>query len=176
MAQAFAREGARLIATDLQAEPLAAVAEELRQCGAEVETVVGHVAIEADARRMIAAAADRYGRLDVLVANAGIIPLGDAMEMTAVPHLQARDRGDGADRRWRHRLSLLDLRTGRAEAAGGVRPRQVRGDWADQAPRGRVGRIGEPAEVANAIVFLASDEASFITGAVLPVDGGFLAQ
>ncbi|GFH02188.1 hypothetical protein MHIP_26710 [Mycolicibacterium hippocampi] len=37
-------------------------------------------------------------------------------------------------------------------------------------------RIGEPAEVASAIVFLASDDASFITGAVLPVDGGYLAQ
>jgi NAD(P)-dependent dehydrogenase (short-subunit alcohol dehydrogenase family) len=39
-----------------------------------------------------------------------------------------------------------------------------------------IGRIGEPAEVAAAILFLASDEASFITGAVLPVDGGYLAQ
>jgi NAD(P)-dependent dehydrogenase (short-subunit alcohol dehydrogenase family) len=39
-----------------------------------------------------------------------------------------------------------------------------------------MGRLGEPDEVAHAIVFLASDEASFITGAVLPVDGGFLAR
>ena len=39
-----------------------------------------------------------------------------------------------------------------------------------------MGRLGEPAEVANAILFLASDEASFITGAVLAVDGGYLAQ
>ena len=37
-------------------------------------------------------------------------------------------------------------------------------------------RLGEPSEVAEAILFLASDQASFITGAVLPVDGGFLAQ
>jgi NAD(P)-dependent dehydrogenase (short-subunit alcohol dehydrogenase family) len=35
---------------------------------------------------------------------------------------------------------------------------------------------GEPSEVAKAMLFLASDEASFITGAILPVDGGFLAQ
>ena len=39
-----------------------------------------------------------------------------------------------------------------------------------------IGRLGEPAEVARAILFLASDDASFITGAVLPVDGGYLAR
>ena len=36
-----------------------------------------------------------------------------------------------------------------------------------------LGRAGEPSEIANAIHFLASDEASFITGQTLPVDGGF---
>ena len=38
------------------------------------------------------------------------------------------------------------------------------------------GRLGEPEEVAQAILFLASDEASFITGAILAVDGGYLAS
>jgi NAD(P)-dependent dehydrogenase (short-subunit alcohol dehydrogenase family) len=35
-------------------------------------------------------------------------------------------------------------------------------------------RVGEPSEIAAAIAFLASDDASFITGADLPVDGGYL--
>ena len=37
-----------------------------------------------------------------------------------------------------------------------------------------MGRLGEPSEVANAILFLVSDEASFITGCDYPIDGGFI--
>ena len=53
--------------------------------------------------------------------------------------------------------------------------------WADQGGPDRLaglyplGRVGEPAEVAAAIAFLASDDASWITGSTLPVDGGALA-
>ena len=35
-----------------------------------------------------------------------------------------------------------------------------------------MGRVGQPVDIANAILFLASDEARYITGAALPVDGG----
>jgi NAD(P)-dependent dehydrogenase (short-subunit alcohol dehydrogenase family) len=231
-AEAFAREGARLIATDIQGEPLLALADELRHGGAEVETVVGDVSVEEDARRMIAAAVDRYGRLDVLVANAGIIPLGDAMEMTAAgwDEVMAID-GRGMFLTCKFAIeamvttgggaivclsSISGLAGQKRQAAYGPAKFVATGltkhlavEWADRGirvnavapgtirtervkrfpeePGGAeyldaiarmhpMGRIGEPNEVASAIVFLASDEASFITGAVLPVDGGFLAQ
>ena len=39
-----------------------------------------------------------------------------------------------------------------------------------------IGRLGKPEDVANAILFLASEDASFVTGVALPVDGGYTAQ
>jgi NAD(P)-dependent dehydrogenase (short-subunit alcohol dehydrogenase family) len=231
-AELFAREGARLILTDVQREPLRALADELRRGGAEVETVVGDVSVEEDARRMIAAATDHFGRLDVLVANAGIIPLGDAMEMTAADwdRVMAVD-GRGMFLTCKFAIeamvpdgggaivclsSISGVAGQKRQAAYGPAKFVATGltkhlavEWADRGirvnavapgtirtdavkripelPGGAeylasvqgmhpMGRLGEPAEVAHAIAFLASDEASFITGAVLPVDGGFLAQ
>lgn len=48
--------------------------------------------------------------------------------------------------------------------------------WRGSKPHTRWEGCASPSEVAEAILFLASDQASFITGAKLPVDGGFLAQ
>ena len=47
---------------------------------------------------------------------------------------------------------------------------EVLGELADETP---VGRLGKPEEVAAAVIFLASDEAAFVTGQILGVDGGF---
>ena len=231
-AELFAREGARLIVTDIQDEPLLALADGLRHAGAEVETVIGDVSVENDARRMVAAAVDRFGRVDVLVANAGIIPLGDVMEMTTADwdEVVAID-GRGMFLTCKFAIeamlptgggaivclsSISGLAGQKRQAAYGPAKFIATGltkhlavEWADRGirvnavapgtirtervkqlpdePGGAeylaeiermhpMGRIGEPAEVASAIVFLASDDASFITGAVLPVDGGYLAQ
>jgi len=48
--------------------------------------------------------------------------------------------------------------------------------WTEMAKQYPIGRVGEPEDVANAVLFLASDEASFITGLEMVVDGGYSIQ
>ncbi len=78
----FADEGARLIVQDIQEGPLLVLRDELRTRGAEVEAVVGDVSKVADVQSAVSAAVSTYGRIDVAIANAGIIPLGDVTEST----------------------------------------------------------------------------------------------
>jgi NAD(P)-dependent dehydrogenase (short-subunit alcohol dehydrogenase family) len=230
-AEWFARAGARLVITDVDGDGLEKLHAELVSTGAEVTMVVGDVSVPPDAERMISTAVERYGRLDVLVANAGVIPLAEITEATpedwdqvmavdgrgmfltckyAVQAMRvtggaivclssisgvAGQKGQStygpakfvASGLTKH-LAVECARYGirvNAVAPGTIRTERVR--RLEFEPGGPeylnaitlmhpLGRIGEPAEVAAAIGFLASDEASFITGAVLPVDGGYLAQ
>ena len=231
-AELFAAEGARIVAGDIDGEGLERLRERLESRGAEVVTVVGDVSEPADARRMVQAAVDHYGRLDALVANAGIIPLGDVLESGPADwdEVMAVD-GRGMFLSCKYAIEEM-LKTGggsivclssisgvagqKRQAAYGPAKFVASGlakhlavEWADRGirvnavapgtirtervrrlpeePGGQeyieeiermhpMGRLGEPEEVARAIAFLASDEASFITGAILPVDGGYLAQ
>lgn len=228
----FARQGARLVVTDINPEPLRALRDDLAAGGAQVVAVTGDVCVDAEARAMIRAAVDSYGRLDVLVANAGIIPLGDVLESTAEDwdRVLAID-GRGMFLTCKYAIETM-LRSGggsiiclssisgmagqkrqatygpakfvatgiakhlavewaqRGIRVNAVAPGTIRTERVKRLPNepGGVeylraieqmhpmGRLGEPEEVAKAILFLASDDASFITGAVLPVDGGYLAQ
>lgn len=80
VAERFVREGASVVATDIDEAGLDRL---VRQLPSAVSTVVGDVARDEDARRMVEAAVERHGRLDVLVANAGVIPLMEITEATA---------------------------------------------------------------------------------------------
>jgi NAD(P)-dependent dehydrogenase (short-subunit alcohol dehydrogenase family) len=74
-AELFAREGTLLVLTDVDEAGLEELRERLADEDVEAETVVGDVSKPKDAKRMIGAAVEHFGRIDVLVANAGVIPL-----------------------------------------------------------------------------------------------------
>ena len=231
-ADVFAQEGARIVATDIDAEGLDRLSADLEGRGVDCVTVVGDVSNPVDAQRMIAAAVEAFGRIDILVANAGVIPLGSIDESTAedwdtVMSIDGRgmfltckyaieamlQTGGGAivclssisGMAGQSRQSTYGpakfVATGLTKhlavewAARGIRVNAVAPGtiWTERVrqlpdePGGTayieeiqkqhpMGRLGEPNEVARAIAFLASDEASFITGAILPVDGGYLAR
>jgi len=231
-AELFAVEGARLVAADVDAERLHELCDTLEARGVEVVAVDGDVSRPEDAKRMIRAAVERYGRLEVLVANAGIIPLlnivdatpddwdevmaidGRGMFLSCKYAIEEMIETGGGSIVCLSSISGLAGQKGQSTygpakfAATGL-TKHLAVEWAERgirinavAPgtirtervrrlpeepggveylqeierRHPLGRLGEPDEVARAIAFLASDHASFITGAILPVDGGYLAQ
>jgi NAD(P)-dependent dehydrogenase (short-subunit alcohol dehydrogenase family) len=234
-AELFAREGARLVLADINLSGLSALQDSLRDVTDDVVVVGADVSKQEEVRQMIAAAVEQYGRLDIAVANAGIIPLASVVEATpadwdevmsidgrgmfltckyAIEQMLINDGGSSGSIVC---LSSISGMAGQARqstygpakfvatgltkhlavewARRGIRVNAVapgtinteRVQRLPEEPGGPeyletikaahpMGRLGEPSEVAEAILFLASDEASFITGAILPVDGGFLAQ
>ena len=71
MARMFAEEGARVIITDIAADTARASAQALTDRGFEAISVVGDVTVADDVRRVVDAGMQAYGRIDVLVNNAG---------------------------------------------------------------------------------------------------------
>jgi 3-oxoacyl-[acyl-carrier protein] reductase len=69
------------------------------------------------------------------------------------------------------RTQRVDDLAGRNAALRGTTPEAERAAWEEQIP---MGRLGEPAEFAAMVAFLASERASYTTGASIPVDGGWI--
>lgn len=226
-AERFACEGAKLVLNDRDQQPLDELVHALKNKGAEVIGIAGDVASEDDIKRIMTEAVATFGGIDILVANAGVIPEADLASATVDlwDHTMAVD-GRGMFLSCKYAAAEM-VKAGKGaivclssiSAFAGQKGQAVYGpakfvasgltkdlaiDLADKGVRVNavapgtidtpavagmdkegidkvvsmhpLGRMGKPEEVANAILFLASDEASFITGAVLPVDGGYLAQ
>ena len=220
----FAQEGATVVICGRRQEPLDEVVARIRAAGGTAEAVQADVSNEAQYCGAIEAAAQRHGRLDVLVNNAMAYTWG-ALESTSTAdwHANFSTSVDGTFWGTRSAMKLMKAQGGsiinlssicgvlgtawmagysaakaaiinfsRAAAAEGA-PAKIRvnvvvpavvetpataGMLADENSRKGteklipMGRVGQPEELANAILFLASDEASYVTGAALPVDGG----
>ncbi|HEU4354387.1 MAG TPA: SDR family oxidoreductase [Actinomycetota bacterium] len=221
--------GASVVFCDLDADEGGRVAELLAGGTAPVVFFAADVTSEEQVAEATAFAVDRFGTIDVLVANAGIDRPFDAATMTepewdaflaidlksvwlcakhTLPTMREQGRGSIVTIASIHAfvttagkfpyaaaksgvvgitrsLALDEGRRGiRANAVcpGYVRTRMVMdgvhaADDPAEAEREMLamqplGRIAEPAEIANVVAFLASDEASFVTGAAILVDGG----
>jgi NAD(P)-dependent dehydrogenase (short-subunit alcohol dehydrogenase family) len=232
----FAREGAQLVLVDRDAATLEETAELVRNEGADVTTVVADVAADDGPDRIVRAAVDAFGRIDILHNNVGI-GAGDgpphhldddaydrimdvnlrAMWRTcraAVPVLRQSGHGAivnvsslasiaAAGNLTAYKISkagvnALTQNLAVTNAKHGVRANAILPGFIDtpmavDAParaldtdRAAVadlraaivplGRQGTAWDVANAALFLASDEAAFITGVLLLVDGGQAAR
>ncbi len=223
--------GASVAILDRNAESAEATVQALSKAGHTATFHLCDVAVEDEVKQAVDAVVRQYGRLDVLVSNAGIQTYGNVVSTTdelwdrtldvhvkgcfyatkfAIPAMLAS--GGGAIVIVASALSFTAVQNSAAYVAAkhaqlGI-TRSIALDFARQNIRancicpgaidtpmlrwsadrsgspealleslGRnhaMGRIGRPEEVANAIAFLASDWASFITGASLMVDGGLL--
>jgi len=224
IAQVFAAEGARVLIVGRDPRAGNAVVEEIRRAGGEADFCRADVSRWSDAEALTQKAVDRFGRLDILVSNAGIFPSARIEVMTEVDwdQVQAvnlkgtffavkasfiRMKAQHSGRivltssitgpvtgfpGWAHygatKAGMLGfLRTAALEFAahgvtinavlpGNIRTEGLADLGADYLRRMEqaipVGKLGEPEDVGYAALFLASDEARFITGQSLIVDGG----
>jgi NAD(P)-dependent dehydrogenase (short-subunit alcohol dehydrogenase family) len=82
IAEAFAREGGKVVVNDLNADTAQAVADGIKKAGGTATSVQADVSKEADAVKIVKFTVDTYGRLDVLVNNAGIELIKPTHELT----------------------------------------------------------------------------------------------
>src|SRR3712207_2227256 len=85
IARVFADEGATLVLVDLNADGLAETQGMLTNAGDRVVTVTADVSKSEDVQRVVQTAADRFGKIDVLVNAHGISPKEDVGDASDVP-------------------------------------------------------------------------------------------
>ena len=226
-AELFANEGASVVVGDILEKEVHVVADEIRAGGGAAEAILLDVTQPEDWVAAVELTEETFGRLDVLVNNAGVIDEGGAVDEDleawhrviavnqtgmflgmkhAVPAMRRAGGGSiinvsstlgvvGADDYIAYQASKGAVRQMTRSAAlsyvkDGIRVNTIcpgfietpmTDDLEDEIRDHDIGmtpmaRAGKPIEVSYAVLFLASDESSFVTGSDLVVDGGYLAQ
>jgi len=233
MALLFAREGARILAGDVNQGSAEETASEIRNAGGTAHPFAVDVTQPDQVRAMIEQSITLYGRIDILCNNAGIGSTTDVVECEpdewdrvmavnvksvylgckyAVPHMITQGGGVIVNTASVAGMVGLPKRASYSASKGAViaLTRQMAIEYVEQGIRvnclcpgtvdspwvGRllsqaadpdaarsalvarqpIGRLGTPEEMAAAALYLVSDDASFITGTGLVIDGGLTAR
>ena len=230
-AQVFAAEGAKVVFGDVRDDEGRAVEAAVRAGGGDVVYLHLDVASEADWEKAVQVAVDRFGKLDILINNAGIVIPRVAIEERTVEEwdrvmavnargvflgtkhaIPAMRRAGGgsivnissvagigqslhqepayaaskgavriftkvtASQHAKDRIRCNSVHPGPIDTEmlhSAMRDPEVLRRRLERVP---LGRMGTAAEVVKAVLYLASDDSSYVTGAELVVDGGALAQ
>ena len=228
-ARLFAREGASVVLGDVLEQDGRETASEIAATGAEAVFLSLDVTSSSDWENAVGEAESRFGRLDVLVNNAGVYLRGSVEETSpaewdrvmevnakgaflgtraAIPAMRTAGGGSivnvssfnslvgtttsAAYNASKAALRLLTKSTAAQYAGDGIRANAVHpgptrtamflsGFPDEEAIEKRralvpLGRIGTAEDVAYGVLFLASDESSYMTGSDLVIDGGWTAQ
>ncbi|KKS69680.1 MAG: hypothetical protein UV39_C0004G0013 [Candidatus Azambacteria bacterium GW2011_GWA2_42_62] len=189
----LARQGAKVAVTDISQEECQLVVDEIKTAGGEAAAFKMDVSSKADVDAVFDAVIKQFGRLDILVNNAGIFAPKPALEITEEDwdktininlkgeHYTASKGGIiGMTETLAIELASLGINVN-AIAPGAIdAPMLQSGAETEElkkyTERIPLKRIGKPEEVSAAVIFLASEEASYITGTTIYVDGGWLSQ
>ncbi len=226
----FAREGAKVVVSDLDDEGGRDTVQQIAAQGGDAFFVRSDVAAPADMEHLVQQAIDRYGALHVACNNAGVggetVPTADypieewnrviAVNLSGVFHgmkyqiAAMLKSGGGSIINVASILGAVGFATAPAYTAAkhgvvgltqvaaleysarGIRVNAVGPGFIHTPMIGKlesdravndalvaahpIGRLGQPEEVAELVAWLASDRASFVSGAYYPVDGGYLAR
>ena len=226
-AKAFLDKGGKVVIADYNEEGGKQAEKKLKQGDAEVAFVYVDVASEESVEKLVAATVERYGRVDIMINNAGVGVRGVTHELTyddyhkiisinqdgvffgakhAIKNMLKNGDGgviintssilgtvgEGSAFAYNATKGAVDLMTKslalqyaehkirvNAVAPGyvesGMVSKEALGDFYDAlVNKHPVGRLGQPEEIAHAMVFLVENE--FVTGTTLMVDGGYTAQ